>query len=57
MFNCATVDAESKARLLLRDIVEGAPAKMDLALVDMLHYIGLGRYLDEEPFDVLPVRG
>lgn len=57
MFDRPAVNAVGKEHLLARDLVKGAPAKMDWKRADILLYIGFEVYLQAERFDVLPVKG
>lgn len=50
------VEPESKACPLAQDVFNGAPARIDWELVDVLHYIGLGKFLKAEPLGVRPVQ-
>lgn len=50
-------DEDCLAYPLVRDVVKGAPAGLDWGRVDVLDYVGHGKYLDAESFGVLSVKG
>lgn len=50
------LNEEWKAFPMARNVAKGAPASMNWEQVDVLHYIGLGEFLDVEHLGERPVK-